>query len=73
MSIAFWSVREKQIEDIKQPGHMSDWQWVRTWYMIEDYNEILIKIHQRVKNNGINLQEAFKLMDDNEDGQLTRE
>jgi len=44
VSIAFKNPREKQVEDVKQQGSMSERQRIWTRYMIEDYNEILIKI-----------------------------
>ncbi len=41
--------------------------------MVEDYDEILIKMCKQVKRSGIDLEGAFKLFDSDQDGEITHD
>ena len=76
ISVVFRRSKEHAIDELETehiPGHMSEWQWRRTQYLVEDYNEVLLKINSSVKQNLINLGEAFKLFDKDSDGEITWE
>lgn len=52
-------------------GKYTEKQAVRSRYLVEDFDEILVKICKKIKKSGIDLSRAFKLFDRDEDGELT--